>query len=223
MIVNHIYHSGYMVELDRNVLIFDWYTGKLPTIPEGKRITVFISHRHGDHYGRCAIRLSRDYPDIRYFIDSGISPIKGIDAVYVEPHRTYESDGMRISTLLSTDEGVAFMVEVEGAKIYHAGDLNLWYWNGEPDEDNRWQYDTYRSEIDRLSEILGSGTLDVGIVTFDPRQEDHIADGINYFNSKIDCRNVFLMHYWDDLEGVKNSLGLIEKRENLRTDSPYIL
>ena len=223
MIVNHIYHSGYMVELENNILIFDWYKGKLPEIAGDKRITVFISHRHGDHYGRCAVKLSREYPDVRYFIDSGISRISGIDATYVEPHREYESDGMKVTTLLSTDEGVAFLVETEGMKIYHAGDLNLWYWNGEPEEDNRWQYETYRSEIDRLSEILGDGSLDIGMVTFDPRQENHIADGINYFNSKIKCENVFIMHYWDDLKGVKDSIGLIEYRDNLKLDTPCIL
>ena len=44
-----------------------------------------------------------------------------------------DGDGaVRIRTLKSTDEGVAFLVEAEGKSIYHAGDLNWWYWEGEP-------------------------------------------------------------------------------------------
>ena len=34
--------------------------------------------------------------------------------------------------LKSTDEGVAFLVEVNGVVIYHAGDLNWWHWDEEP-------------------------------------------------------------------------------------------
>ena len=42
--------------------------------------------------------------------------------------------GAEIRTLRSTDEGVAFVVHYAGKTIYHAGDLNWWHWEGEPDE-----------------------------------------------------------------------------------------
>ena len=30
MKITHIYHSGFVIELERTVLIFDWYEGDLP-------------------------------------------------------------------------------------------------------------------------------------------------------------------------------------------------
>ena len=40
-------------------------------------------------------------------------------------------DNMKIKTLESSDIGVAFLIEIEGKVIYHAGDLNWWHWDGD--------------------------------------------------------------------------------------------
>ena len=40
---------------------------------------------------------------------------------------------LRIHTLKSTDEGVAFLVRVKEKTFFHAGDLNWWYWEEEDD------------------------------------------------------------------------------------------
>ena len=36
MKITHIFHSGFMVEMEKSVLLFDRYRGKLPQIPSGK-------------------------------------------------------------------------------------------------------------------------------------------------------------------------------------------
>ena len=46
--------------------------------------------------------------------------------------------------------GVAFLVKVEGKTIYHAGDLNWWHWNGEPEEDNEYYKKTFQDEMKYL-------------------------------------------------------------------------
>ncbi|MBR2805747.1 MAG: MBL fold metallo-hydrolase [Oscillospiraceae bacterium] len=215
MKVTHIYHSGYAVELENTVLIFDWYTGKLPEFDRSKEVYVFVSHRHGDHYGDCIWKLG-DIPGIKYILDENIKVRKNADITYVTCGREYTAGNIRFRTFLSTDEGVAFLVYAEGKKIYHAGDLNLWYWDGEPDEDNDWQIRTYKREIDSLADILGEEKLDVAMVTFDPRQEDHIADGINYFESRISAESIYLMHYWDDEAEVRKYFPLIADRGPVR-------
>mgnify|MGYP000240738453 CR=1 FL=1 len=103
-------------------------------------------------------------------------------------------NGTQVSTLLSTDSGVAFIVKTKDSTIYHAGDLNDWYWEGEPDADNRQMTSRYRAEIDKLKGIH----FDAAFVPLDPRQEDHYADGMIYFLEKVECEAVFPMHYWDD-------------------------
>lgn len=98
-----------------------------------------------------------------------------------------------IHTLLSNDSGVAFIVKTNDGTIYHAGDLNDWYWDGEPDEDNRQMTSMYRAEINKIK----GDHFDVAFVPLDPRQENHYADGMIYFLDNIDCKNVFPMHYWN--------------------------
>ena len=50
MKVTFIYHSAFLVELERCSLLFDWYGGDLPKIDRTKPLYVFASHHHGDHY-----------------------------------------------------------------------------------------------------------------------------------------------------------------------------
>ena len=44
---------------------------------------------------------------------------------------------LKVEGFRSTDEGVAFWCSVDGLEIYHAGDLNHWYWDGEDPQWNK--------------------------------------------------------------------------------------
>ena len=51
------------------------------------------------------------------------------DSTYVAHDKMYDLDnGTQIATLLSNDSGVAFIVRTREGTVYHAGDLNDWYW-----------------------------------------------------------------------------------------------
>ena len=91
-----------------------------------------------------------------------------------------------------TDSGVAFLLTTDEGMIYHAGDLNDWFWEGEPDGDNKQMRGSYRHEIDKLKDRK----IDLAFVVLDPRQEDHYADGLLYFLSTADPQCVYPMHYW---------------------------
>ena len=49
MKITHIYHSGFIIELERTVLIFDWYEGELPPFEPDKKVFVFVTQSHADH------------------------------------------------------------------------------------------------------------------------------------------------------------------------------
>ncbi len=170
MRIHHIFHSGFLVITRHSALLFDWYTGDLPQIPRDRRLYVFCSHAHADHYSPRIWELQIDHPEVIYILDEGIEDANHhpeARIVTVAPQMCYEIDGriirhcslerwnygsreegesdpgspgedaaIRLHTLESTDMGVAFCVETEGRRIYHAGDLNVWYWNDEPMEDN---------------------------------------------------------------------------------------
>ena len=50
MKVTYLYHSGFAVELQKHVLIFDYIQGKLPVWDQDKTILFFASHKHQDHF-----------------------------------------------------------------------------------------------------------------------------------------------------------------------------
>lgn len=207
----YIYHSGFSVETDHKLLIFDWYKGELPKIPEDKQIFVFVSHFHADHYGSCIWKLPKERTT--YLLDRKVNPgfskkkeiEKGkIKAHMLTAHKHYSIDGLEIDTLFSTDEGLAFSIKADGYRIYHAGDLNIWYWDDEPMEDNRWQEGSYQKEMEYLKVSLGEEELDLAFLPLDPRLEEHAADGFLSFLKQIPCKKIYPMHYWERKDEVVN-------------------
>ena len=69
-----------------------------------------------------------------------------------------------IEAFKSTDEGVAFLVRAEGKAIYHAGDLNNWVWEGEPEKDNQKMSERYHGELAKLA----GRHIDVAFMLIDP-------------------------------------------------------
>ena len=148
MQVIFIHHSCFLIEVDDLVLIFDYFggdrvngfhfTGKIPDYAPDTKIYMFASHKHQDHFDMDILRWSEKYTNIHYILskDIRISPHflqkHGIDpgvrkkVTFVSANNHYEVDDLKIQTLLSTDAGVAFYVNVRGVSIFHAGDLNDW-------------------------------------------------------------------------------------------------
>ena len=148
MQVIFIHHSCFLVEVDDLVLIFDYFggdrvngfhfTGKIPDYAPDTKIYMFASHKHQDHFDMDILRWSEKYTNVHYILskDIRISPHflqkHGIDpgvrkkVTFVSANNHYEVDDLKIQTLLSTDAGVAFYVNVRGVSIFHAGDLNDW-------------------------------------------------------------------------------------------------
>lgn len=204
MIVTHLYHSGVLVELSHHYLLFDYDQGKLE-LDNTKPLYVFVSHSHSDHFNKQIFHLQ--HPHITYILSSDIS--KTYDAIYVEAQHHYQIDDLHIQTLLSTDLGCAFIVEVEGKSIYHAGDLNWWHWEGEPDEDNEYQKITYQQQINLIKQHI-----DIAFVVVDQRQENDYLLGLQYYLSHVPTDIIFPIHYFGHYE---TSQQLFKEK----LDNPY--
>lgn len=224
--VTYLYHSGFAVELDRHLLIFDYYKGELPKVPEGKQPVIFASHKHQDHFQLSVLKWGEQASaNTRYFFGNDIKmnekylERKGIDPVILERVKRMhggecfelpqEQDGMesdadsqparsgqdtlRVETLRSTDEGVAFLVQAEGISIYHAGDLNHWFWAEEPESWNAQMERDYRAEIDRIT----GRYFDIAFVPLDPRLRAGYCLGMDYFLKKVKAQHIFPMHMWN--------------------------
>lgn len=197
MKVTYLSHSGYMVEIGGSVLIFDYYKGKLPEIREESKIYVFVSHVHPDHFNRKIFGWEKIYPNIRYILSDDVKE-KGPEGktISMGPGEETVWEGLRIRTLRSTDEGVAFLVSLQEQTIYHAGDLNWWHWEEEGKVYNEMMKRRYQHEVGRIR----GEEIDAAFLPLDPRQEEQYCLGFDYFMRHTDTKHAFPMHMWNQYD-----------------------
>ena len=131
MKVTYLHHSGFSVETETKVLLFDYYTEGArkayfdPAAYPEKDIFVFVSHAHEDHYDRRILDWGK-HPNVKYVLHLGVRTTVDFagETLRVNAHEEHTFGGISIRTLQSNDEGVAFLVKADGKTIYHAGDLN---------------------------------------------------------------------------------------------------
>lgn len=216
MIITYIDHSGFLLETEDVYFLFDYYRGDIPKMSPDKEVVVFVSHRHGDHYNPEIFHLFTGHPKIQYVLSKDV-PVKKLLCQYEEQrvwlenvvtivgkNETQElmlSNGrtLQITTLKSTDEGVAYLLCYEGKTYYHAGDLNLWVWEGETKQYNNNMAANYFRELDKLR----NRDIDVAFVPLDPRQEKDAFGGLESFMEYTDSKKVFPMHFWGEFDIIK--------------------
>ena len=200
MNLKYIYHSGFLLEFERAYMLFDYYKGDIPSLDKKKKLYVFVSHSHPDHFNEDIFDIFRDHKDVEYILSNDVVPKKQEDAdrsYSLEPNKEYYFNELGVETYLSTDQGLAFMVSYNGKTIYHAGDLNWGTWVGFETEE---EYDNltrnFKNEIDKM----GARLIDIAMVPLDPRQGDRFDWGMKYFIEKTRPRHLVPMHCWNKFE-----------------------
>ena len=207
----YLYHSGFAVQTEKHFLIFDYWrdTPKGAGLESGVidtaalhdlDVIVFASHKHGDHFNRIIFKWNINIPKLRLILSDDI---RADDALSVGPSSTLTLPDLTVTTLDSNDEGVAFVVDVDNLRIFHAGDLNWWHWEGEPNDYNEAMAASYKSQVD----LLIGKPVDLAFVPVDPRLEDQYAWGIDYLMRNVDVRHAVPMHFGDDSSVVKRLLN----------------
>lgn len=196
MNITYINHSGFIVETDSCYIIFDYFNGELPEF-DNKPIYIFSSHGHQDHFNREIFNVFDD-ENVKYILSGDIKKkVKTIDnsnILFTYPRKEYDFDMLHIKTLKSTDLGVAYIVDVDGFKIYHGGDLNCWMWQEENKQYNNNMKINYEREINSIE----GEQIDLAFVPLDPRQEEYYDLGIKYILNKCSIANIFPMHMWEE-------------------------
>ncbi len=165
-----------------------------------------------EQYPKVKFIFSKDCKMSRNFLSKhGYTQETAQRITYTAPEKTYEIGAIKVRTLLSTDAGVAFCVQAEDRHIYHAGDLNWWYWEGVGDLVNGKMERGFKREMRKIK----NEHFDLAFVLLDPRQEMDAFKGFGYFMRNIDADHVFPMHMWQDY-------SLIEAYKK-RTDNDYFL
>ena len=204
MNITYIFHSSFLVETDRFYYLFDYETGTLPEMDTQKPIFVLSSHGHDDHYNPEVFPLLDSFgmKQVQAILSDDIEDDEipaGTNALLVAPEKEYDlGPQLKLTTYRSTDLGVAFLIEDQDALIYHAGDLNDWFWEGEPDSFNDQMTANYHQQIDLLAKKLNQKQIDAAFVVLDPRQEKDYDRGLCYFLENISAKKVYPMHYWEN-------------------------
>jgi L-ascorbate metabolism protein UlaG (beta-lactamase superfamily) len=211
MEITYIGHSGFLMEWENCYWLFDYYKGNIPQMNTKKKIFLFVSHKHGDHFNPEIFKLNNNDSNIEYVLSSDIKLAKDTNAksgitdevlkriVSVKPSKEYEfQDGSNnqiiLKTLKSTDCGIAFLLQYQGKTIYHAGDLNLWVWKEETKQYNN----NMTALFDKEMEILKDISIDIAFAPLDPRQEEWYHLGLDKLLDTAKVSYVFPMHFWDN-------------------------
>ena len=201
--VTFLAHSGFLVETEEILLLFDWWKGTLPPLPPEKPLLVLASHRHEDHFKPEIFTLDADAfllgSDIRLTPRNlekwGVSEEKAARCARLGKHDTVSPlPGVTVETFPSTDEGVAFLVTADGQAVFHAGDLNWWHWEGEDPSWNR----NMEVNFKRYTEPLRGRRMDIAMLPLDPRLGEDGFRGPKYFLELVDVRRFLPMHQWGD-------------------------
>lgn len=228
MKVEYLYHSGIVFELEKSILVVDYFqpgNKSAVLVPEmerilniPKKIYVLSSHVHADHFDPEILKWQQRRPDILYVLSSDIrSRVEGKmkNAVsFLSEGETFSDGSICVKAFGSTDEGVSFYIQSEGWALFHAGDLNNWHWNEESTEEEiRESEDAYQRELNDISAEVKD--LDVLCFPVDPRLGKDYMKGVAEFVSQIKTRFLVPIHF--SSEGFSVIAALCSRAEELGT------
>lgn len=135
MQLTYIFHSGFALETDRCILVFDYWmdpAGVMPRLLQSsKPLYVFSSHFHEDHFNRDIFSWRTRKANVRYLLSKDILKHRRAQKeeadVWLGKGATWEDELLRVMATGSNDSGVSWVIETDGKRIFHAGDLNNWY------------------------------------------------------------------------------------------------
>ncbi|HEY8391835.1 MAG TPA: MBL fold metallo-hydrolase [Capillibacterium sp.] len=209
--ITYLFHSGFLVETEECLLVFDYYrdaaASKPPTftgfpappafLQTEKAVFVMVSHHHADHYNPVILEWEKGKPDLTYVLSSEIKPKRQVGRIFlVSPGDVRAIDPLFLKVFGSTDQGVSFLVEVEGWRLFHAGDLNWWYWWDDPEDQRVAAGEAFKAEIDRLR----GEWLDVAFFPVDPRLGAYSHLGGAYFIQQLKPAFFIPMHFGADYQ-----------------------
>ena len=135
MILTYIFHSGFCLEMEHSILVFDCWLDPAEVMPQKLQIQkpmyVFSSHFHEDHFTKDIFSWKSFKSDITYILSKDILKhrrAKKEDAdAWLAKGAVWQDEHLKVTATGSNDSGVSWIVETEGRTIFHAGDLNNWY------------------------------------------------------------------------------------------------
>lgn len=216
MKLTYIFHSGFALETEKAIIVFDYWldpTGVMPRmLAKRKHLYVLCSHYHRDHFTRQVFKWRQECPYMRYTYILSHDIMKRGRAVECEADvwlgkgGTWEDENIRVHATGSNDSGVSWIVEVEGRRIFHAGDLNNWYARLLSDSGNRknggllgrtidpvYEEKRYLGELKDIAKVTNH--FDLAMFPIDGRIGNGYTRGARQFLERFSVGMLVPMHF----------------------------
>lgn len=138
--VHYFYNSGWLVETPKYALVFDFVAHKesgisIATLKQAlhraaaarKKVLLFITHNHPDHFDSSVFNLAGEVSNLTYVLGWAPPQKPSLPSWHaVLPGDSLVRNDYAVYTHAANDDGVGFLLKVDGYTIYHAGDHALW-------------------------------------------------------------------------------------------------
>lgn len=202
MTLTYIYHSGFVIEADRCIVVIDFYKDPADVMSRfsntDKPLYVLSSHFHPDHFCREIFSWSRRHGNTLYILSKDILRHRRANredaTAWLVKGSVYEDDIIKVNAFGSTDSGISFLINVDGKSIFHAGDLNNWHWRDESSAEEAAKAEAmYLGELRDICKHTDS--VDVAMFPVDARIGSGYMRGAEQFVSKIHTGIFVPMHF----------------------------
>lgn len=246
-ILKYIYHDCFLFETPEADLVFDYWredvpaSGPLPAFLAGrsadKPLYVFVSHHHKDHFVKDIFGWRRGFPNIHYILSydtarfvrhmldpgslwKGDKVAPGLLTV-MRPGDEWTDGVVSVRAFGSTDIGCSYAVEIDGIRLFHAGDLNAWIWleesTGQEVAEALAAFTAILKEITMVAcrPSLGrmDAAFDVAMFPVDDRMGRGYWTGAKLFLESVPVRRFVPMHFAVS-DGSKNAGAVMRSRAN---------
>lgn len=204
--ITHIFHSGFVLEIEDLVMVFDYYKGDISL--KDKKTIVFATHGHGDHYTKEIFNWQKDIENISYVLSSDIKDLVNSNTVYtMNPYESLDIEDVHIKSFGSTDLGLSLLINYKGKEIFFSGDLNWWHWENDDEETQKDEERQFKDEIKKIMEI--STNVDIGFFPVDPRLGEGFSFGGEYIIKNLNPVYLIPMHFGDKFNTSKRFINKI--------------
>ena len=203
MKLTYINHSGYALEGAHCAVIIDYFKDSDDKFVKNSlasfagKLYVCASHWHPDHFNREILQWKKIRPDTEYIFSGDILSKKFVSpqaASFLNKGDVLQDENIRVKAFGSTDVGISFLIEMEGKKIFHAGDLNNWHWDEEstPEE----IAEAEQGFLNELRIISGeTNRIDLAMFPVDCRLGKNYMRGPEQFVDAIQTKLFAPMHF----------------------------
>lgn len=208
MKVKYLYNSGFLIELDDYIFVID-SMNKIKIESKDKKVICFATHSHMDHFNDFILKEGL------CVLSDDIKVRKKDNIIFIKPYDEIETNGIKIKTFGSTDLGVSFLIKAEGKIFFHSGDLNWWHWENDDKKTQEKEAKDYQDEIMKLKEYLQNEFIDYAFIPVDRRLNENSTLAIDFFLKEIKTKEVFPMHFREDLRYIDDLKEIEEKYKNV--------